>query len=955
MSRYALGDAYDPVCLQSVSKPLTYAMVLDELGPDVVHQYVGQEPSGQAFNTIGLDPKNRPHNPMVNAGAVVICSLLKQGMTLADKFDYNQQKLRQLAGNEFVSFNNSIFLSERQTADRNFAIGYYLKEKQKLNSMVSLFKFFLNILLVVAVAIGNDVPLCPLAEEGSRYTLNCAGQMPIKPYFVEWTITNSSTNSSMSLTLCEWTSSNCETNVKPGYNITNYASGDRMSSQLIISNVTPLHRDIIVTCFTWATAIDRKEVVLKCKMAVYNIARKTDCSVSVKPSGKIQLYCENLAVYPGIVCEFTEKIDGAASNYHLNMSHRREISQGNPPLLYKGSCEADIIPLRKGRYSYDVLIRLDYDLQQTPRNITTNVFLVDKKPEVKIEQRKPTDLCPNAAEAKVTCTASWFGTKPLFQFYINGQILKGTGHLVSDGQYWYTMTYTVPINRSLHLAMMMCVVGENDSQGRFLSLNDTKRLEFNFPPEPPAFRSLVASDLSPYFDVIKGENVTVRCEVDGGHPKVSSLNVTCMRGGRVNFTLATNSSNQVSFDVYGNESYQGLYCFCYPQHPTPCYGKGRENKTIFFIVKPRGHQRDKEKGEGANKLTPIYYIVTATLALILLPVIVATCLYIRRYGTGLYTYYYHSFVHYRKSSHRERPRSAPAPPLPPPRIPPRPGMAPCPPSNDHHHRCHESPARVAQVSDNDEDWMEDPDTVLSTEQHVGKVPHRRKRSVRKKRRRNKKVKVSDSVGSEDYLIPFARRQEDSSNQSESPPNKAPSGSEDYLTMHFRNGTDSLKMFTSIGFAPSNSPPIDSSAQLRAPNRVGGGEADLEKTGVKTADDTQVKRVSLRRHSPSRYVKFGGKSKPNQTDLASPSAGVKPGEARPASPPSSWVDTSLSDLDSSSVDESDILVDVANLDISADRRRHTNGEDTRGSGEFVPTLQVRAPKAQNIYVENSNIY
>ncbi|XP_035827968.1 glutaminase kidney isoform, mitochondrial, partial [Aplysia californica] len=66
--RYALGDAFDPICLQSVSKPLTYAMVLDELGPEVVHQYVGQEPSGQAFNTIGLDPMNRPHNPMVNAG-----------------------------------------------------------------------------------------------------------------------------------------------------------------------------------------------------------------------------------------------------------------------------------------------------------------------------------------------------------------------------------------------------------------------------------------------------------------------------------------------------------------------------------------------------------------------------------------------------------------------------------------------------------------------------------------------------------------------------------------------------------------------------------------------------------------------------------------------------------------------------------------------------------------------
>ena len=54
-NRYAVGDASEPLSLQSVSKPLTYAMVLDDLGPDAVHQYVGQEPSGQAFNTIHLD------------------------------------------------------------------------------------------------------------------------------------------------------------------------------------------------------------------------------------------------------------------------------------------------------------------------------------------------------------------------------------------------------------------------------------------------------------------------------------------------------------------------------------------------------------------------------------------------------------------------------------------------------------------------------------------------------------------------------------------------------------------------------------------------------------------------------------------------------------------------------------------------------------------------------------
>ncbi|KAH9490572.1 hypothetical protein Btru_034153 [Bulinus truncatus] len=186
--RYALGDAYDPVCLQSVSKPLTYAMVLDELGPDVVHQYVGQEPSGQAFNTIGLDPKNRPHNPMVNAGAVVICSLLKQGMNLADKFDYNQQKLRQLAGNEFVSFNNSIFLSERQTADRNFAIGYYLKEKQcfpRGANLHELLDFYFQLCSVETTCDSGAVVAATLANGGICPT---TGVKVLEPYCIRDTL-----------------------------------------------------------------------------------------------------------------------------------------------------------------------------------------------------------------------------------------------------------------------------------------------------------------------------------------------------------------------------------------------------------------------------------------------------------------------------------------------------------------------------------------------------------------------------------------------------------------------------------------------------------------------------------------------------------------------------------------------------------------------------------------------
>jgi len=34
---------------------MTYGIALDQLGCDVVHQYVGQEPSGRNFNELVLD------------------------------------------------------------------------------------------------------------------------------------------------------------------------------------------------------------------------------------------------------------------------------------------------------------------------------------------------------------------------------------------------------------------------------------------------------------------------------------------------------------------------------------------------------------------------------------------------------------------------------------------------------------------------------------------------------------------------------------------------------------------------------------------------------------------------------------------------------------------------------------------------------------------------------------
>lgn len=65
------GDVEKTFTLQSISKVLSLALVLMEYGKDKVFSYVGQEPTGDPFNSIiKLETVNpsKPLNPMINAG-----------------------------------------------------------------------------------------------------------------------------------------------------------------------------------------------------------------------------------------------------------------------------------------------------------------------------------------------------------------------------------------------------------------------------------------------------------------------------------------------------------------------------------------------------------------------------------------------------------------------------------------------------------------------------------------------------------------------------------------------------------------------------------------------------------------------------------------------------------------------------------------------------------------------
>ncbi|XP_020278118.1 glutaminase kidney isoform, mitochondrial isoform X3 [Pseudomyrmex gracilis] len=178
--RFNIGDTSMPFTLQSCSKPLTYAIALDRLGQEVVHQYVGQEPSGRNFNELILDHNKKPHNPMINAGAILVCSLLKElikpEMGLAEKFDFTMDYFKRLAGEENLGFNNAVFLSEREAADRNYALGFYMREHgcypEKTNLREVMDFYFqccsmeanCETMAVMAATLANG-GICPTTEE----------------------------------------------------------------------------------------------------------------------------------------------------------------------------------------------------------------------------------------------------------------------------------------------------------------------------------------------------------------------------------------------------------------------------------------------------------------------------------------------------------------------------------------------------------------------------------------------------------------------------------------------------------------------------------------------------------------------------------------------------------------------------------------------------------------------
>ena len=124
---YTAGDVKSEVSIQSISKVITMARVMEDQGRDAIVKRIGVDPTGMRFNSIvsvefAQKALGGPEiNPLVNPGAITATSMVT-GKNRAEIWKRILDYHSDFAGRP-LAVNKEVFASEAATNQRNKAIG----------------------------------------------------------------------------------------------------------------------------------------------------------------------------------------------------------------------------------------------------------------------------------------------------------------------------------------------------------------------------------------------------------------------------------------------------------------------------------------------------------------------------------------------------------------------------------------------------------------------------------------------------------------------------------------------------------------------------------------------------------------------------------------------------------------------------------------------------------------
>ncbi|PEK97821.1 glutaminase A [Bacillus toyonensis] len=132
------GNSQTLFTLQSISKVITLALALLDCGEEYVFSKFGMEPTGDPFNSIiklETASPSKPLNPMINAGALAITSILTGGNN-DEKMERILSFVRDITDNPTINYSSKVAASELETAYLNRSLCYYMKQNDIIHGDV---------------------------------------------------------------------------------------------------------------------------------------------------------------------------------------------------------------------------------------------------------------------------------------------------------------------------------------------------------------------------------------------------------------------------------------------------------------------------------------------------------------------------------------------------------------------------------------------------------------------------------------------------------------------------------------------------------------------------------------------------------------------------------------------------------------------------------------------------
>ena len=122
------GDTNYVFGIESVSKVLTAVLVLKQAGAKELLEKIGADATGLPFNSIMaiLLEKDHPSTPLVNAGAIAACSMVKPVGNSDAKWAAIEQNMADLCGSKLTLL-EELYKSETATNFNNKSIAWLLK------------------------------------------------------------------------------------------------------------------------------------------------------------------------------------------------------------------------------------------------------------------------------------------------------------------------------------------------------------------------------------------------------------------------------------------------------------------------------------------------------------------------------------------------------------------------------------------------------------------------------------------------------------------------------------------------------------------------------------------------------------------------------------------------------------------------------------------------------------